>query len=43
MTIHQLPQNPQKSLGETAICFACMAGVLTLAAFGLQWLLRLLP
>ena len=34
---------PPKTLVESAVCFACMAGLLLAAAMGLQWLLHLLP
>ena len=32
-----------KTLRESAVCFACMAGLMLAAALGLQWLLHLLP
>jgi len=37
--VHHQP----KTLGESALCFACMVGLLIAAAVGLQWVLRLLP
>jgi hypothetical protein len=32
-----------KPLAESALCFACLAGLLLAAALGLQWLLHLVP
>ncbi len=35
--------HPPKTLAESAVCFALMAGLLIAAAVGLQWLFHLLP
>jgi hypothetical protein len=36
-------EHAPKTLGESALCFACMAGLLLAAAIGLQWVLHFLP
>jgi hypothetical protein len=43
MALQEHAHHPPKTLGESALCFACMAGILLAAAVGLQWVLRLLP
>jgi hypothetical protein len=37
------PAHPPKTLAESALCFACLGGLLLAAAVGLQWVLSLLP
>jgi hypothetical protein len=43
MALHEHAHHPPKSLAESVICFACMAGLLIAAAAGMQWLLHFLP
>lgn len=43
MAMPEHAQHPPKTLGESALCFACMAGIVLAAAVGLQWLMHLLP
>ncbi len=43
MAVRTPVHHPAKTLGESAICFACIAGLLIAVAVGLQWMLHLLP
>jgi hypothetical protein len=43
MALQEHAHHAPKTLGESALCFACMAGILLAAAVGLQWVLHLLP
>jgi hypothetical protein len=43
MALQAPAHHPPKTLAESALCFACMAGLLLAAAIGLQWVLHLFP
>ena len=43
MALQAPTEHAPKTLAESALCFACMAGLLIAAAVGLQWVLHLLP
>ena len=43
MALRASAPHPPKTLAESALCFACMAGLLLAAAIGLQWVMHLLP
>lgn len=38
MSLHHTAQRAPKTLGESALCFACTAAALAAFAVGLQWL-----
>jgi|GEM_PF-6511293 len=43
MALHESSHHQQKSVLEHGICFGLTAALLMAAAFGLQWLMHLLP
>ena len=43
MALHHGTEHPPKSVAEHSVCFGVTLAALTAAAFGLQWLLQLLP
>ncbi len=43
MSLHQGADRQHKSVAEHGVCFGFIAIVMTVAAFGIQWLLHLLP
>jgi hypothetical protein len=43
MTVHEPVHHQPKTLGESAICFACMIGLLAAATVAVQWAIHLLP
>ncbi len=43
MSLHQGTDRQQKSVAEHGVCFGFVAVVLTVAVFGLQWLMHLVP
>ena len=43
MALHHGTEHQPKSVGEHGVCFGVALAALTAAAFGLQWLMSLLP
>jgi hypothetical protein len=43
MAIQPQTEHPPKTLGESAVCFGCCAGIVLVVAMAFQWLLHLIP
>jgi len=44
MALHESAHHhPPKTLGESAVCFACAVGLLLAAAVAVQWVMQLVP
>lgn len=43
MSVHEPIQHRPKTLGESAVCFGCMIGLLAAATVVVQWVVHLLP
>jgi hypothetical protein len=43
MSVHEPIHHRPKTLGESAVCFACAIGLLAAASVAVQWAIHLLP